>query len=125
MSDKNIIKIPATLSKYEGMSHNSMKVQFHTQENLSDDMKNVITSRHEKYGHLLFLHEEAEDDIILETIKSLPKLVVDKEEKTPSQRLRGVLFILYEQNKKEGQTFDEFYRQYMERLIDNIKSKLT
>ena len=43
--------------------------------------------------------------------------------KTQSQRLRAVLYVLWEQEGKQG-TFDDFYRSYTEKIIDWIKSKL-
>lgn len=57
----------------------------------------------------------------------LPPLHVDVDEKTPSQRLRNVLYVLWEQtekHKENGRTSDQFYRDQMERLVDYIKSKL-
>jgi hypothetical protein len=49
------------------------------------------------------------------------------ETKTPSQRLRNSLFILYEQQYKwweKYKSFEAFYAYYMEKLIDQIKEKL-
>lgn len=46
------------------------------------------------------------------------------ETKTPSQRLRGVLYVLWEQTGKSGD-FETFYRQKMEGLINLIKNKLS
>lgn len=43
--------------------------------------------------------------------------------KTPGQRLRAVLFILWSQSGKPGD-FEDFYRQRMERLIEQYKAKL-
>lgn len=43
--------------------------------------------------------------------------------KTPSQRLRGVLFVEYRQ-KKPDQGFEEYYLKEMERIIEYRKSKL-
>jgi hypothetical protein len=50
---------------------------------------------------------------------------IDKEvgSKTQSQRLRAVIYILWEQEGKQGM-FDDFYRSYTEKIIDWIKSKL-
>ncbi len=54
-----------------------------------------------------------------------PEITVDKEIHTKSQaeRLRAVLFILWKQSKLET-TFDDFYKQETEKIIDGIKSKL-
>lgn len=45
------------------------------------------------------------------------------EHKTPGQRLRAVLFILWKQSGAQGD-FEDFYRRQMEKLIDYVKTKL-
>lgn len=51
---------------------------------------------------------------------------VDKEanEKSPSQRLRSVLYRVWEQNPRQYKTFEEYYRIQMEKLIDKLKERL-
>lgn len=69
------------------------------------------------------LDSEAEDIVTIEK---------DMETKTSSRRLRDVLFVLYKQTNKKDEsdgkitaiTFEEFYRNHMEKLIDFIKGKL-
>jgi len=43
--------------------------------------------------------------------------------KTPSERLRGVLFVLFRQKKIAG-TYDEFYVKQMETVIQTFKDQL-
>jgi hypothetical protein len=43
--------------------------------------------------------------------------------KTPGQRLRAVLFV-YWQQVKSAKSFDDFYLEQMETLIDSFKAKL-
>jgi DNA primase catalytic subunit len=45
------------------------------------------------------------------------------EGKTPSQRLRSVIFILWKQKGSKG-IFDNFYRTVMEAAINKVKDKL-
>lgn len=46
-------------------------------------------------------------------------------EKTPSQRLHGVLFLLWKQRYQlQCKTFDEFYQLTMEKVIDQFKRLL-
>ena len=46
--------------------------------------------------------------------------------KTPSQRLRSVLFVLWNQSfKSEYEEFDAFYKIKMKQIIDNLKNQLT
>jgi hypothetical protein len=54
-----------------------------------------------------------------------PKYVINKEieTKTPGNRLRNTLYVLWEQEGGKGE-FDEFYKRYMEKFIDIIKEKL-
>jgi len=50
---------------------------------------------------------------------------IDKEanEKTPSERLRDIIFVYYKETGSTGD-FDSFYRKHMEAHIDSYKSKL-
>lgn len=47
----------------------------------------------------------------------------DLNTKSPSQRMRSVLFILWKQDN-EGLEFLEYYRRHMEKLIEFLKSKI-
>lgn len=121
---QEMIKIPSTLKSYSSAGQKSVNVKFQTQENLSPEQISLITNNEGNYGHLLFLHETTEESELLQVINSLPKLQVDKNEKTPQERLRGVLFVLYDKKCKDGRSFDEFYRTYINQMIDKIKEQL-
>lgn len=43
--------------------------------------------------------------------------------KTPAQRLRGVLYHVWQQNA-EDMTFNDFYTRTMEKIINHYKEKL-
>jgi len=47
------------------------------------------------------------------------------ERKSPSKRFRSVLFKYWIQLGSPGKVFEVWYVQYMEKLIDNIKERLT
>lgn len=57
-----------------------------------------------------------------------PVIRIDKEanEKSPSQRLRGTLFRYWEQlpNKSQNASFDKYYREYIEMIIDRLKERM-
>lgn len=57
--------------------------------------------------------------------KQAPKMKVDKEldTKTPSNRLRNVLYVYWEQEGGQGE-FDDFYKRHIEKFIDAVKGKL-
>jgi len=56
---------------------------------------------------------------------NVPEIKVkgDIEQKTPSQRLRSCLFVLYEQGSK-NKDWDIFYSEQMEKFINLVKDKL-
>ena len=45
--------------------------------------------------------------------------------KTPSQRLRATLYVLFTQNNEGFDKFDSFYIHKIEQMIEHFKSKLT
>lgn len=46
------------------------------------------------------------------------------EGKTQSQRIRNVLYKLFEQDNEGFKTFDDYYRNKTEKYIDHLKSKI-
>ena len=55
--------------------------------------------------------------------KDIPKQQAEGKAKTPSQRLRAVMYIWYQQSNRTVD-FEVFYREKMEKLIDFVKGKL-
>jgi hypothetical protein len=45
-------------------------------------------------------------------------------QKTPSQRLRSLLYVYYEQDNKGYKDFGTFYAAEMERIIEHFKTKI-
>ena len=70
----------------------------------------------------------AANDLEKEDIETLQKAKLSIDDvpngKTPSQRLRSVLFVYWQQHQTGFDKFDAFYQDYMEKRITNIKSKL-
>jgi len=56
-------------------------------------------------------------------IDKVDKIDIDLGGKTQSQRIRNVLYKLYEQDGK-GETFDEFYKSKTEKYIEFLKKKI-
>jgi hypothetical protein len=44
--------------------------------------------------------------------------------KTPSQRLRSSLYVLFEHNNEGHQDFNSYYQSMMERFIDMVKKRI-
>ena len=57
-------------------------------------------------------------------LEQMDDLKADAIGKSPSQRLRGVLFLLWKQDNEGFQDFTSYYIWRMERVLDFYKSKL-
>jgi len=113
-----ILKVPAEISRVQTMADGGLRLFVDTQEVGPED-KGLIMGLHKKLGWFLFAETALEKEDTLD----LPEIKFEKGEKTPSQRLRAVLFLLWEKQGKVG-TSEEFYRRYLEKVIENLKSKL-
>lgn len=66
-------------------------------------------------------------EMFIKPLDEVPDEVVkidkDMETKTSSQRMRSVIFLLWRQLGEPGQ-FETYYRDKMERILDQLKSKI-
>lgn len=114
------IQVPATLSGVSTLKDGGVTIRFQTQE-LSATEKAVVFDYLEKFGWLLF----AETEHNPHDIDELEAIRKDTGGKSPSQRLRGALYVLYKQTGDTSISFEQYYSQQMEKVIDNIKGRLT
>jgi hypothetical protein len=63
-------------------------------------------------------------DISQREIDQVEKLDPEFDGKTQSQRIRNVLFKLYEQDREGYQTFDTYYKAKTEKYIEHLKAKI-
>ncbi len=121
MADESLMSIPAEITKVESKPNGAFRLQVDSQENIPAEMRSRIFNELDKMGYFCFLPELR--PIAAEEVVSLPPLKLQEDEtKTPSQRLRAVIYLLA---KKRNEADTElFYRRCMEKLIDQIKDKL-
>ena len=110
-----IFTCPAVLTRIAYLKDRGLSLGFSTNE-LTDQEKVIAGSFHGKFGWLCFSENQiAEADI--------PKGPAEDSAKTPSQRLRAVLFVYWKQLGESGD-FEDFYRKQVDRIIDAVKAKL-
>lgn len=112
----NAIKAPAILEGISTLKDGGLSMRFHTNE-LNDEDSVITMGFRGKFGWLLFSEQEdieAPTDLIRR----------DTGGKTPSQRLRAVLYIKYQQSGRIDITFEHYYAQEMEKFINHIKDQL-
>lgn len=121
MEKQKPIPIPAYVRGVKTLVDGGRVIDFETPE-LTPEASTYIFSLHKKNGYLIFMENpvKAED---IDLPESAPEFRTDK---TPSQRLRGVLYRLWEQSSQaKTKSFEEFYREKMEELINHFKAKLS
>jgi hypothetical protein len=112
----------ATIPKsgLKSMSDGGWRVSVDTQE-LSPEKSAELMQFKGMFGKFVFASKEGE--IKAEDI-DVPDVTPEfKGEKSPSQRLRAVIYILWQQNGEKGE-FETYYRGKMDTLINLLKEKL-
>ncbi len=117
-----MITLAAQLEGVSTRKDKTVKLTFGTQE-LSPTTAGEIMSISNSFCFLAikaetFTNTEKE---LLEQIKADQ---LTNTAKTPSQRLRAVLYVLFSQNNEGFDKFDSFYINKLESMIEHFKSKL-
>lgn len=114
-------QLPAQLEGYRSLKDRTLKISFETGE-LSPEMMSNIHYALNKVGFLAF----APDALATQELEEIDSLKVeyDDTEKKPSQRLRAVLYRLWEQSNEGYRDFNLFYNYKLEILIKHFKEKL-
>lgn len=103
------------------MADGGLRLNVDTQELDSSDKAELMGL----YGQLGYFVFAASGTIKEEDIPTTP---LEDGQKTPSQRLRSVMFIYWKKCQETGRIivpdFDTFYRQQVEKYIDHIKTKI-
>lgn len=113
--------LPVSLNPISRRKDKSVKMSFETRELNPEETMTLMAMEGEE-GWLLFstnLEEVNEENI--------PEERAEIDEKTPSERLRSVMFVWYRQLSDKGKyvgTFENFRREKMERYIEHIKQQL-
>lgn len=107
------LQLPAQLDNLSLRKDGSVLLKFETRELSAQEMMMVLGFRNTE-GWLLFSQNSE---------MKAPEGNAHLDTKSPSERLRDVLFVLYKQ-EGETTTFETFYNEKMEKLINMIKSKL-
>ena len=112
------IKLPAQICPPTFHKDGSVKVSFDSRELDASEIFTIMSLRHTE-GWLMFSPNK--DDF------EIPDENAEIDEKSASERLRNVLFVWYKQQTEEGKfvgLFETFRKEKMEKLIEQIKTKL-
>lgn len=107
------------IEKVETRADGSVKIVIGTAREMQPAEKTALFTLADKEGWTL---HSMDDDL---TEQDIPDEKPDKMsgQKTQAQRLRAVIYVLWEQSGKKGSSEDH-YRRVMEGLIDQLKERL-
>lgn len=113
------VQIPAVITKVETLADRTVKLTVLASREMSAEDTSKLFSLVHNEGWAVF---SPTNDI---TEADIPDEKPDNMlgQKTQAQRLRGVIYRIWEQKGKPGDN-ETFYRTYMERLIEREKSNL-
>lgn len=116
-----MIVISATLDSFRSLKDKTLRLTFETQEPTAEQIKEIALNI-QKFGYLVFSGNQLTPEQ-LDEIERTKNDLYDST-KTPSKRLRNVLYVWWQQNNKGYEKFDDYYLYHMERIINNVKDKL-
>lgn len=110
--------IPVTCRAPKRRADDSVTLTFDTNYEVSEPDMMEMDMLRKKSGWLVFSENQAPEDV--ETPKEAAPV---SDSKSPSKRLRAVLFVLYKQ-KNVTTGFEQWYADMMEQIISKIKDQL-
>lgn len=110
-----LITVPAIVQAFKPMADRSWRITFETQE-LNGEQLSVLADHFQGQGWLLFSPNEL-------ALADIPEETADAGVKSPSQRLRSKIYILWKQKGGRGD-FESYYRTSLKKLEEIIDSQL-
>jgi hypothetical protein len=116
-----MILTPAILDNIRSLKDKTFKVSFETSE-LTPEQFTAIGNNLHQYGYLAFKNEP----FLTEELEAIEDLKTDFDDKgkSPSQRLRAVLFLLFKEQPEGYEDFQLYYNFKMEKVIKHYKKFL-
>jgi hypothetical protein len=115
-SHPKLIQVPAQIIDFKPRPDRSYKVVFETRQ-LSGDEVSLLADNFQGEGWLLF---KPNGEI---NIADVPKDEADAGNKTPSQRIRSVIYVKWEQTGRKG-SFNDYYHTVTSKIIEFLKDQL-
>ena len=121
--ENNLLLIPCAIESVATRRDKTLKVVIGTQELSPSKAAELFNQWTSGVGVMAFKSEafNYNDEELLKSIK------IDAEElgsKTPSQRLRSCLYVLFERNPEGHQDFNTYYLSMMEKFIEMVKKRI-
>jgi len=115
-----MIIVPVIIGGLSSRKDKTWRITVETQE-LSPEKTGQLSAMNGQFGFMAFKSADFNPDEEDALGKLAPDLTIGK---TPSQRLRNVLHVLYLQDPEGHEDFKKYYEAKMERVITHFKNKI-
>jgi hypothetical protein len=116
----NGLLMPAIVSSIRSLKDGSVSITFESQE-LSPSAAGEIFSYR---GKLVAMYLSPKETIAQRELDQIDAVDVDLPGKTKSQRVRNVLYRIWELQPEGHKTFDSYYNDKMQKHIEDLKNVL-
>jgi hypothetical protein len=118
--NRRTITIPVTFNKANRRKDRSVSIAMESNLEISTPDFAILDTLVGSAGWLTYTENA---DAPLDNV-SPPSEDAPSDRKSPSQRVRALLFLAWKQNTDQREDFEAYYRRRMERLIDLLKGEL-
>lgn len=112
--------LPAEVSSIRSLADGSVSICMNTQE-LSPSKAGELFSFRKK---IIMMYLSPKDTIPQKELDQVDKIDPEFDGKTQSQRIRNVLYKLFEQQNEGHKDFETYYRSKTEKIIEHFKNQL-
>lgn len=113
-----MFQVPSVIQSLRSLADGTWRITIDCQEMPPEQELEVLKLK-KKQGWFVFKENEIKEEDIPK--EKAPEF---KNDKTPSQRLRAVLYIYWKESTNQGKPFNIFYDEWMEKKITEIKEHL-
>lgn len=113
------IAVPSYITRLATTADKGIRVTIETQE-ISPDEQSALFALKDEFGWFVFVPQATKP----EEVETPPELPTEKDEKTPSQRLRSRLFVYYKEKNNTADGFQIWYNNELDRIGNHYLDKL-
>src|SRR5215216_7791613 len=110
-----MLKVPSQITKVQTLADKTLKLDVLVSRELTPENEREVMRLRQQEGWFVFSDTEIKEE-------DIPSDPIFGDVKSPSQRLRGALYHLWEKQQADI-GFEDYYRNTIERLIEHYKQK--
>lgn len=113
------VQFSCQIEKISSNKDRTLTIKLETQELTKEDTSYLFDLQGKQIWAAFAETAVKKDDL------NIPEVLMEfKTDKTPSERLRNVLYVYHQKNYKDQMTFEAYYKDKMNEIIERVKSKL-